>query len=379
MKVLYVDQFGKTSGCYSLPQAEYIYTCEDIDITEYISDNIDFALDGYSVRIVKGFRGAYKGSAIKKAINYIKSLRELKHYIRINNVDIVHLQWFSLPWIEWAYVKQLHKLCKVVITIHDVIPFNNRPLEMNCLDWIYKNSDHLLFHTDYAREQFEKNYKTRKPSTIITQGFCAKKDYTIIEKRKAKTHFGIPENAIVFLYYGAIRESKGLDILIRAISIAHNRCERVYFLAGGAFQKVREEAYKNLVANKLDAGFSNVFFGFVPSEEEPWYFSAADVCCLPYREITQSGVAQTALMYELPLIATDIGDMRQVARPGFNGELMKVDDVDSLADIIVDFAENKDKLNNYTKGSKYLAENEFSLETKSHIVANVYRNLTMEG
>lgn len=378
MKVLYVDQFGKTSGCYTLPQAEYIFTHEGIDITEFISDNVDFPLDGYSVHVVKGFHGAYEGSAKNKAINYIRALRELKEYVKKNKIDIVHLQWFSLPWIEWKYVKQLHKICKIVITIHDVIPFNNRPLEMKSLDWVYSNADYLLFHTEYAREQFEKNYITRRPSAIITQGFCSKKDYTIIEKEKAKSHFGIPEDAVVFLYYGTIRESKGLDTLIQAISIAHNRSKKVFFLAGGAFQKVNEEEYRRLVKNHLDGQFSNVYFGFVPTEEEPWYFSAADVCCLPYREITQSGVAQTALMYELPLIATDIGDMRQVARPGFNGELMKVDDKGSLSEIIVDLAENRDKLMRYSQGSKYLAENEFSLEKKSQIVAEVYRKLANE-
>lgn len=378
MKVLYVDQLAKTSGCYSLPQAEYIYHNEGIEIKEYISDNIDFSLDKYNVPIVQGFHNVYSGNAINKAINYMKSLSEVKEYITKNSIDILHLQWFLLPWIEWTFVKEMRKYCKIVITIHDVIPFNCRPFEMKALDRIYSYADYLLLHSDYAEKMFIENYKTRRNTAIITQGFCSKANYKRVEKQTARNYFNIPKDSTVILYYGTIRQSKGLDILLKAFYKAFQKNNKVFLLAGGAFQKVNESEYRELTEKCVTKQNSRVSYGFVPSQEEALYFSAADIICLPYRKITQSGVAQNALMYELPIIATDIGAMNEVVRPGFNGELFPVDNTAQLTDIIVKLAENDDLVRTYSEGAKYLSENEFSLENKSRIVADIYRKLSKE-
>lgn len=374
MRVLYVDQFGKTSGCYSLPQADYIYKNEKIDITEFISDNIDFSLEKYSVNIVKGFSGAYVGNVVHKTLNYLKGLKELKKYIIDNSIDIVHLQWFSLPWIEWLYVKNLKKYCKVIVTIHDVVPFNNRPFEMKALDIIYDSADYLLFHTEFAREDFKHYYSAKTRSKIITQGFCKKGDYTRINKKEAKDYFGIPYDSVVFLYYGTIRKSKGLDILLKAIAKASESNEKIHLLAGGAFQKVDESKLLELASLIPDKN-KTINFSFISTYEEPYYFSAADVVCLPYREITQSGVAQNALMYELPIIASDIGSLKEVVRPGVNGELIEPDSIDSLYEAIMKISIDKELICNYSQASKVIAENDFSLEKKSSIVAEVYREL----
>lgn len=375
MRVLYVDQFGKKSGCYSIPQAEYIYLNESIDIRHFVSDNIDFDTSKYHVNIIKGFHGAYEGNALNKAKNYLIGLLELEKYVRSNDIDILHLQWFSLPWIEWIFVKRIKRICKVVITVHDVIPFDRRPLEMQSLDLIYKNADYLLFHTEYARSTYESNYSARTKSAIITQGFCQKIDYKIVEKKRARLHLGIPNEKIVFLYYGTIRQSKGLDVLIKAFKKAFELNPNIFFLAGGSFQKVDEREYRELVDSSLNTCNSLVKFEFIPTEEEPFFFCAADVICLPYREITQSGVAQNALVYELPIVATDIGEMKDVVRDGFNGELFDVDDQDKLSTIIGKMANNPDLIEKYSDGSKYLSENVFSLKNKCKIVADVYREL----
>ena len=109
MKVLYVDQFGKTAGRDSIAQCRYIQNNEGIDITIYLSDNTEIPAETKNLKIVKGFRGAYEGNTINKAKNYLKALKELKQYIKKEKFDIVHLQWFSLPWLEWIYVRSLRK------------------------------------------------------------------------------------------------------------------------------------------------------------------------------------------------------------------------------------------------------------------------------
>lgn len=374
MKVLFVDQFGKTTGRDTLALANLIH-CDDIQMTVYLSDTTEVPNDKqYDVKIQKGFHGAYEGNAINKAKNYLKSLRELKVYIKKNQFDIVHLQWFSLPWFEWIYVKHLRKQTKIVITVHDVVPFDNRPLEMQSLDCIYSNVDRLLVHTEKVREEFRTLYRTKTPVSVISQGFCYKPDYTKVEKSRARAKLTVPDNAIVFLYYGTIRPSKGLDTLMKAIAVAKKKNPNVYLLAAGAFHKVDEELYKSLATDIVRFG-SRVDFGFLPYEMEKYYFSAADVLVLPYTEGTQSGVAQLGLMYDLPLIASEIYCMDEVAKQGINALRFKPGNIDELADCINRIAADSEMRYLFSNESKSLGESEFSLENKAQKVGTVYREL----
>jgi len=375
MKVLLVDQFGKTTGRDTLAVAELINKDEDIDMEVYLSDNTEISNSRtYTVKIVKGFHDAYNGNIVRKVINYLKALHKLKTYITLNRINIVHLQWFSLPWIEWIYVGQLHKYCKVFITVHDIIPFDNRLAEIKFLDKIYQRADALFIHTKSGKKLFHEKYSAETPIQVITQGFCMKQDYKRIDNFKAKEYFGIPHDRVVFLYYGTIRQSKGFDYLISAIHEAYKKNNKVYLLAAGAFHNVNEDEYRNLVINKLSKDYSTVNFGFVPQSEEQWYFSAADVLCLPYLEVTQSGVAQLGLMYELPIIATNIAEMSDVARDKINGTIIQPSDAKQLENAILDYAANDKVRKEYSIGSKVLGETEFSLEIKAEKIAEVYKS-----
>ncbi len=370
MKVLIVDQFGKTSGRDTLALANLV-DCDDIRMTVYLSDTTEIPDKNYSVCIQKGFHGAYEGNAINKVKCYLKALKELKQYIRENHFDIVHLQWFSLPWIEWIYVKSLKKYAKVVITVHDVIPFDKRPLEMKSLDRIYNYADHLLVHTGRVRKEFKKNYKASTPISVITQSFCYKPDYVRVDKAEAREKLGVPSDAVVFLYYGTIRPSKGLDTLMEAIAKVQKRNKKVYLLAAGAFHKVDKEMYK-LLAERVEKAGSKVDFGFLPFEMVKYYFSAADVLVLPYKEGTQSGVAQIGLMYELPFIASDIYCMDDIAIEGRNALRFKAGDCEELMRCISKFAENEAVRISFSSESKVIGELDFSLENKSVLVKNAY-------
>lgn len=374
MKVLFVDQFGKTTGRDTLALANLIDD-EKTQMTVYLSDTTEVPVDKqYRIQIQKGFHGAYEGNAINKVKNYLIALSELKKYIQRNCFDIVHLQWFSLPWIEWIYVRSLKKYAKVVITVHDVIPFDNRPLEMQSLDRIYDSADHLLVHTEKVKEEFTKNYKAKTPISVITQGFCYKPDYVKVSKQIAREKLGIPKDSVVFLYYGTIRPSKGLDSLMMAVAKAKTRNNKVYLLAAGAFHKVDEAFYTSL-ANTIVKEGSKVDFGFLPFEMEKYYFSAADVLVLPYTEGTQSGVAQLGLMYDLPLIASDIFCMDEVAKSEKNALRFKAGNVEELAECLCILAEDSDKRDRFSIESQHLGETAFSLENKAQKVKTVYRKL----
>ena len=373
MKVLFVDQFGKTTGRDSLALANLIEK-DDIHMTVFLSDSTEIPTDKeYRVQIMKGFHGAYEGNAINKVIHYLKSLKELKRFIHENDFEIIHLQWFSLPWIEWIYVRNLRKKARIVITVHDVVPFDKRPFEMQSLKKIYNSADRILVHTDKAKNEFEKIYKVKTPISVITQGFCYKPDYMKFDKNEARRYLGIPSDSIVFLYYGTIRQSKGLDVLMEALGEAKKKMPNIFLLAAGAFHNVEESRYNRLAEQLRNCG-SRIDFGFLPYEKEKYYFSASDVLVLPYTQGTQSGVAQLGLMYELPIIASDISCLDEVAENNTNALRFEVNNVSDLVRCILELADDGEKRIRFSEKSKAIGESVFSLEKKASFVEQAYHD-----
>ena len=78
---------------------------------------------------------------------------------------------------------------------------------------------------------------------------------------------------------------------------------------------------------------------YIPDEEVKWYFSAADVVILPYREITGSAVAKLTLGFARPAIATDVGGLSVVIEDDVNGFLVPPEDPTALGEAIVRFFE----------------------------------------
>lgn len=373
MKILFVEQLGKNNWEYVYSAAKYI--SEEHEVTCYMSDTTPKTNKKYNFNIVYGFHGAYEGNFVKKGINYIKALVELKKYIKSNNFDIVHFEWFSLPWIEWIYLHSLKKYTKIVITVNDVIPFESRFLEMKSLSLIYKSADAILLHTDESLKLFNKIFKVNCYKSVITPAFRDKSDYKKIDKNIAREKLGIPEDKKVVLYFGTVRQSKGLDLLIKAFPKAVEKNSNLFLLAAGAFHSVDENYYQQLVKDNLNSTISKVDFKHISDDYMNYYFSAADILCVPYREIYQSGIAQFGLIYDLPIIGSDLVRMSDMVRQGINAEVFHNEDVDGLTNALVKLSLDQDKILKYSKGSYEISIRDFSVCERAKRTVNAYKRI----
>lgn len=121
-------------------------------------------------------------------------------------------------------------------------------------------------------------------------------------KAEARAYLGIPTDRKVLLFFGLIRHYKGLDLLIRAF----NRLPEGYSLliAGESYEDFAE--YQSLIDSGGKKAAVYLFNRYIPDSEVPYFFQAADVCVLPYRSATQSGVVAIACDFGLPVIVTDV-------------------------------------------------------------------------
>lgn len=370
MKILLVEQLGKTNRDYIYSSAKYM--CENNDVTCYMSDNTPKDDKKYPFKIVYGFKGAYEGNAVNKAVNYVKALFELKKYIKKNHFDIIHFEWFSLPWIEWIYIRYIKKYSKIVITVNDVIPFEKRPLEMQSLEKIYQKADCILVHTNDCLKLFNKTFHAECFKSVITPAFRDKSEYPKIDKDLARKKLDIPSDKTVILFFGTIRHSKGLDILIKAFHKAYQQNSDLYLLCAGAFHSVDKDYYKEIVKENLSSENSRVDFGYIDEEMIKYYFCAADILCVPYREIFQSGIAQFGLIYDLPMISSDIRGLSDMIINNKNGLIFKNESIEDLENKIVQLSTDPIMMENFKMESKRLGETKFSVKNRAEKTLEAY-------
>ncbi|MFA6703712.1 MAG: glycosyltransferase, partial [Bacteroidales bacterium] len=116
------------------------------------------------------------------------------------------------------------------------------------------------------------------------------------------------ESRKVLLFFGLIRDYKGLDILLNAMPLL----DKSYMLivAGepyGSFDKYQQIIDSPEFAQCRDNIIVNT--NYIPDSDVKKYFSAADACVLPYRSATQSGISSISWNFNVPLITTPVGGL----------------------------------------------------------------------
>lgn len=112
----------------------------------------------------------------------------------------------------------------------------------------------------------------------------------------------------VLLFFGLIRDYKGLDLLLNAMPLLGPKYKLI--VAGEPYTS--KEKYVKIVNSIEDEQIrKNIIldFNFVPDSKVKTLFSAADLCVLPYRTATQSGISSVAWNFDTPIVATPVGGL----------------------------------------------------------------------
>lgn len=132
-----------------------------------------------------------------------------------------------------------------------------------------------------------------------------------VHREQAREQLGIPAGKKVLLFFGFVRKYKGLDILLEAMQ--HLPDDYYVLVAGevyGGFDDYQAIIDKHNFANR-----AQLHIRYINDREVPALFCASDICVLPYRSATQSGVIPIAYHFEIPVVVTDVGGLREVIEP----------------------------------------------------------------
>ncbi|MDH4358880.1 MAG: FkbM family methyltransferase [Candidatus Berkelbacteria bacterium] len=358
--------------CYPLANS----LCETVDL-----DFVDFK------RIYPGF--LHRGKQLEDktfALSYsclFQQRKILTYYNPFSWVSavyrakpLVHIQFWSWPILPVLLsIAILTKLTrrKLLVTVHNVLPhekdfFRFRIFHPLCRP-LLNLSDGLVCHSEANKKELLRLYRF-KPSKISviplgTLDYYKKWHGTgAIKKERGKKYI---------LYFGYIRDYKGLDVLIEAMGeICKLRSDLVLIIAGQPW--VRWKPFQNIIDEyKMNANIK-LLTKYIPTDKVATVFSSADLVVMPHKLFDgQSGAATLAVTFEKPLVVTDAGglpdlvvDKRAVAKAG---------SVESLKKSILWAIENLDRLRK--DSSRIKAKNSWIEVGKQ--TSLLYQNLLWEN
>ena len=214
--------------------------------------------------------------------------------------------WMSYFGPSLGYVaRRLRKRCKVISVLHNVIPHEPKFFDAPLTKYFLSGCTGNVTLCDEVAEDLHRLSPKALNATIfhpIYEHFGEK-----LPRGEAEKALGLTPGKRNLLFFGLIREYKGLDILLEAFAGLDDSYQLI--IAGepyGSFDK-----YQRLIDSSPAKDRIRLFTHYIKDSEVKDYFSAADLAVLPYRYATQSGISAIAYHFEVPMVVTDVGGLRQ--------------------------------------------------------------------
>ncbi|MCO5231761.1 MAG: glycosyltransferase [Chitinophagales bacterium] len=136
-----------------------------------------------------------------------------------------------------------------------------------------------------------------------------------ISKLEAKKILGLEMNTPYILFFGLIRDYKGLDILLNAmVSLKKQQAQLKLIIAGEYYSNQKE--YEKLIDALDIRNQLELHTRYIPDDEVATYFCAVDLVVQPYKSATQSGVTQICYHFDKPMVVTNVGGLPEIVPNG---------------------------------------------------------------
>ncbi|MBS1841126.1 MAG: glycosyltransferase family 4 protein [Acidobacteria bacterium] len=277
---------------------------------------------------------------MRKMLRVLAYYRKLIAYAATSKADVFHILWNNKfqtfdRTLLMLYYKALGK--RTVLTVHNVNAGvrdgNDSWLNRVTLKVQYHLADHLFVHTNKMKQELCQQFAV--PASSVTEipfGINNSLPTTDLTPLQARQKLGINREEKVILFFGNIAPYKGLEFLLQAFQglVAKENGFRL-IIAGrpkdceaywtSLYSSIQEEIRKGVIVLKLE---------YIPDEETEVYFKASDVLVLPYTHIYQSGVLFLGHSFGLPVLASDVGSLKDDIVAGETGFMFQPGDAGDL-------------------------------------------------
>jgi D-inositol-3-phosphate glycosyltransferase len=322
-----------------------------------------------------------------------KALRVSRYYLRLIRYaataepGVFHILWnnrFELldRTALLLYYKSLGK--KIAFTAHNVNAgkrdLNDSYINRLSLKIQYRICDHIFVHNAKSKSELLSEFRVPESKiTVIPFGINNTVPNTDLSSTEAKQKLGISHGKKVLLFFGRIAPYKGLDYLLKAFADLLSG-DQAYLLIIAGKPKWDDSYWNKMKAFISDSGIAPHvihYVEFIPDEKVEVFFKAADVLVLPYTNVFQSGVQFLAYSFGLPVIATDVGSLKEQIVEEQTGFVCDPCNSVSLANTIRKYflSELFQQLEKHRTDIRKYGNEQYSWEKVANLIERVYSNL----
>lgn len=334
-------------------------------IVDYFTCNNTSKRDFNNVNLFKTFGHVWREKGVKKGFYFLKGYIRAFLISKKNRSAVFHLHFFNLGFLNLVvlliafFFKQ-----KKVVTLHDVSSFNGNSIRL-----IEKISilliDGIIVHNLASKSGLLKKKLSMPKLAVIPHG-----NYlpfvSMLQEPKYKEEINL-------LFFGQIKEVKGLDVLLKAMAIVVKENINFKLTIAGRPWKTEGSQYEKMILGLGLDNFIERHFRFIKDEEVASFYEKADVVILPYKRIYQSGVLLLTWSYGRTVITSNLDPFTELITNFENGFLFESENPEDLARCILKL-NHKDILKT-TLNSRKLIRNEFDWSTIGKQTLKFYKSL----
>ncbi len=286
-----------------------------------------------------------KDLTITRSVNSVNPFNWFKTGRRIKKEkpDFVIVKYW-IPFIApslgtIARIIRKNKHTKVICVADNIIPHEKRIGDKMLTTYFMNSIDGIVPMSKSVENDI---YKFRKDIPVKLHPHPLFDNFgEILERNSALKNIGLDPQFRYILFFGFIRDYKGLDWLLEAFADSRLRKFPVKLIVAGEFYS-DPKPYHNLI-DKLNLSEHIILkTDFIADDEVKNYFCAADLVAQPYKSATQSGVTQIGYHFNKPMLVTNVGGLSEIIPDGKIGYVIQPNPK-SIANALVDFFENERK------------------------------------
>ncbi|MBK7382588.1 MAG: glycosyltransferase [Flavobacteriales bacterium] len=318
--------------------------------------------------------------------------------------DKVILQWYNptqgIPLNSIAAYLRKHTQAEILFDLHFVAAKEQSALDARLTRMALRHGHSFIVHAYKTAEELKALFNseefgltlTGQRTTINGQRAILKLYHPIyslfkpdpaFDKEAWKTEHHLRKH--VFLFFGFIRKYKGLHHCIEAFAqLAKQRDDVSLMVVGERFwQTVDQSKFSTKVKNVVFGTLKKLFLKkaddernydplamidalgirdrvlvvdrFIPNEDVPPYFQAADAVVLFYETATPSGVESLSYNFKVPAVATRVGHFPETITDGFNGYLATPKDITDMVRVMNAAIDNPIPRENVVEATKNMS------------------------
>ncbi len=254
--------------------------------------------------------------------------------------DILILR-FWLPFMAPAMgtisrIARKNKKTKILALIDNIIPHEKRVGDTMLAKYFVGSVDGFVVMSR-AVEADLNSFDKQKPVE-----FCPHPLFdnygAIVPRLDAIKKLNLDAASKYMLFFGFIRDYKGLDLLLKAMALPLLNDPQIKLIVAGEFY-CEQESYLTLIRESGLQDRVVLRTEFIPDAEIPAYFGAADLVVQPYKSATQSGVTQVGYYFNKPMLVTNVGGLGEIIPHGKVGYVVEPNP-EAIADAINNFFSN---------------------------------------